>query len=473
MEIQPVPFSENSSVSNNSGNSSNSNTIETTTDHSIPDASNESQRDLLTNLLNECKVDCVICYERAKNVEQIWNCRNCFQIMHLKCIMVWFIKSQSNGTWRCPACQSEVTGKPDYLCFCGAFKNPYSNNIDVPHSCGQMCGLQKKNANVEYNNCHHKCTLLCHPGPCPQCVVQVLRRCRCEKTEVYVQCGQSTPILCQNICSKQLNCKNHVCEKRCHVGNCEPCKKNCPRSIELMENNATLEDISPGVMYNSQFITPIEQMVSEEELRMLGLNPEELLQTFDNSSSSLDTYDDFLGSEFNDDDDDDDYDDDFDFERIDVDDDNDTDSRFIFNRNHFERAFLPQVTVLNINNSLDRISRQLPALITNADVHSEHSEHSDFISSTSEDDSYPRIPEEDSSMHSDSSAVNVPSVDSISTMDSEESCFHCISYSGSNDNSISSFSPADVRSSYSSSPNSLSESEDSNSHSVSDSSSSY
>lgn len=78
-------------------NNSNSNCVETTSMvHTLPDASNESQRDLLTNLLNESKVDCVICYERAKNVEQIWNCRNCFQIMHLKCIMVWFIKSQSS-----------------------------------------------------------------------------------------------------------------------------------------------------------------------------------------------------------------------------------------------------------------------------------------------------------------------------------------------------------------------------------------
>lgn len=78
-------------------NNSKSNSIETAIPEcSIPDGSNEGQRDVLTNLLNESKVDCVICYERAKNVEQIWNCRNCFQIMHLKCIMVWFIKSQSS-----------------------------------------------------------------------------------------------------------------------------------------------------------------------------------------------------------------------------------------------------------------------------------------------------------------------------------------------------------------------------------------
>lgn len=62
---------------------------------SLPETrKNEGQRDLLTNLLNESKVDCVICYDRAKNTEQIWSCRNCYQIMHLKCLTVWYIKSQ-------------------------------------------------------------------------------------------------------------------------------------------------------------------------------------------------------------------------------------------------------------------------------------------------------------------------------------------------------------------------------------------
>jgi len=81
----------------------------------------------------------------------------------------------AGAIWRCPACQCEVIGKPKYVCFCGTVPNPYHNNVDIPHSCGQVCGLQKKNPNLDYDDCHHKCTLLCHPGPCPQCVVQVLR----------------------------------------------------------------------------------------------------------------------------------------------------------------------------------------------------------------------------------------------------------------------------------------------------------
>lgn len=59
----------------------------------------KGQRDLLIALLNSAKVDCVICYENAKNIEPIWNCRNCFQIMHLRCVMVWFIKSNDSKSY--------------------------------------------------------------------------------------------------------------------------------------------------------------------------------------------------------------------------------------------------------------------------------------------------------------------------------------------------------------------------------------
>lgn len=242
----------------------------------IPNLStNICQRDLLINGLNEGKIDCVVCYERIKNVESIWNCRSCFQIMHLKCIMIWFIKSNIDATWRCPACQNNFVGKPSYVCFCGSAARPLTNNQDTPHSCGQVCGLHKKNSNLDYDNCHHKCTLLCHPGPCPQCVVQVLRDCKCGKTKVYAQCGQSAPILCENICAKQLNCKNHVCEKLCHVETCGPCKKDCPQS---KEESSEISDLYPSNVIHHFTNNPTQAHISAEELEMLDLNPDELLQ---------------------------------------------------------------------------------------------------------------------------------------------------------------------------------------------------
>lgn len=109
---------------------------------------------------------------------------HCFQyLIFMHNLKIWFISYLIqylalfclDAAWRCPHCQNEVVGKPSYVCFCGALPNPFSNSVDTPHSCGQVCGLVKRNGNAQYSDCHHKCTLLCHPGPCPQCVVQVLR----------------------------------------------------------------------------------------------------------------------------------------------------------------------------------------------------------------------------------------------------------------------------------------------------------
>lgn len=84
----------------NDNNDHTYNSEATNTTSSAPDSlSSKGQRDLLIALLNSAKVDCVICYESAKNIEPIWNCRNCFQIMHLRCVMVWFIKSHESKSY--------------------------------------------------------------------------------------------------------------------------------------------------------------------------------------------------------------------------------------------------------------------------------------------------------------------------------------------------------------------------------------
>jgi len=58
----------------------------------------------------------------------------------------------------------------------------------------------------------------------------MFRSCGCGKKRVYAQCGQSTQIVCDNVCLKKLNCQIHECEKICHADSCEPCNKGCPQS---------------------------------------------------------------------------------------------------------------------------------------------------------------------------------------------------------------------------------------------------
>ena len=84
--------------------------------------------------------------------------------------------------WRCPGCQNPSTTIPSvYKCFCGKVANPErKRDSSTPHSCGELCG--RKLATSAESLCHHRCQLLCHPGPCPPCPVMVLRSCFCGRT---------------------------------------------------------------------------------------------------------------------------------------------------------------------------------------------------------------------------------------------------------------------------------------------------
>lgn len=133
---------------------------------------------------------------------------------------------RSDNGWRCPACQNVSSVIPeDYVCFCGKMKVPEWNRRDVAHSCGETCGR-----NLSKKGCMHKCTLLCHPGSCPQCVAMVTKYCGCGRTSQTLQCSAHKPLLCDSICGKDLPCGKHTCEKKCHQGECDSCDKTMRQS---------------------------------------------------------------------------------------------------------------------------------------------------------------------------------------------------------------------------------------------------
>jgi transcriptional repressor NF-X1 len=92
-----------------------------------------------------------------------------------------------------------------------------------------MCGKSK--SNPTNSNCIHKCTLLCHPGPCPPCETMVNRQCGCGKLRFQVKCNSNKIPQCDNQCTKLLNCGIHKCELKCHAGDCASCdidiEQNC------------------------------------------------------------------------------------------------------------------------------------------------------------------------------------------------------------------------------------------------------
>ncbi|XP_071555315.1 protein shuttle craft [Temnothorax nylanderi] len=181
-----------------------------------------SQRERLTEQLNKGALECLVCYEHIKQSDYVWSCSNCYHVLHLRCIKKWAKSSQSeNNSWKCPACRDVSLFVPEnYFCFCGKMKMPEWNRRDVAHSCGEICGrhLSKK-------NCTHKCTLLCHPGSCPQCVAMVTKYCGCGRTSKMLLCSAHQLLMCDSICGKDLSCGKHTCQKKCHQGECGPCDK--------------------------------------------------------------------------------------------------------------------------------------------------------------------------------------------------------------------------------------------------------
>lgn len=168
------------------------------------------QREIMDDLLRKAQYECIVCCDMIQINQKTWNCLNCFNVFHLKCIQPWAKTSSINPTensgenqpsrrrrneneeWRCPTCQSIQRKYPNaYRCFCGKCRDPQFSTSYVPHSCGEICSRELSQFNLknddnpeDYFVCPHKCTLLCHPGKCAACTLKVERRCACSKTKV-------------------------------------------------------------------------------------------------------------------------------------------------------------------------------------------------------------------------------------------------------------------------------------------------
>lgn len=202
-----------------------------------------SQREKQIVEIDAGHLECVICCEKIRGQHSTWNCKNCYSIIHLNCTNKWATRSLTESDhWRCPSCQNMTTGIPsDYYCFCGKEKNPQYNRNDVAHSCGEVCHRK--------TTCDHPCTLLCHPGACPTCQASVTQVCGCGSTTKTMICSQVESITCEGVCGKMRNCGLHTCGQKCHNGNCDPCdqvlvhecfcgrsQKEVPCTVENLEN---------------------------------------------------------------------------------------------------------------------------------------------------------------------------------------------------------------------------------------------
>ncbi|PFX24867.1 Transcriptional repressor NF-X1 [Stylophora pistillata] len=187
-----------------------------------------SQASVLIEQLRNETYECMVCCERIRCSAAVWSCCSCYHLFHLGCVRKWAKSSVATlpegdeiGGWRCPGCQNITQEIPTvYKCFCGKVVAPEWRRHEglTPHSCGEICGKQRDSL------CQHRCNQLCHPGPCPSCPVMITKACSCGKTKNHIRCGQATVILCDQVCSKILNCLTHRCTRICHQGPCEDCK---------------------------------------------------------------------------------------------------------------------------------------------------------------------------------------------------------------------------------------------------------
>ena len=97
-------------------------------------------------------------------------------------------------------------------CYCGEESREIvcgSDGVYSPnYSCKKVCGKDLTCGN-------HKCTQLCHSGPCPPCDTspEVVKSCSCGKMPLYklenvvprTSCMDPLP-LCDQICGKVLSC---------------------------------------------------------------------------------------------------------------------------------------------------------------------------------------------------------------------------------------------------------------------------
>ncbi|KAJ2050346.1 FKBP12-associated protein, partial [Coemansia sp. S2] len=135
--------------------------------HSVSPEAAAGLSSVLARRLTCGDYECMICCDKVRARNAVWQCDHCWAIFHLGCVRQWAQACVADGTtarWRCPGCQHARAAEPThYVCFCGAQCNPEPVRGVVPHACTRICGRKRG------PHCPHACAQPCHPGPCAPC----------------------------------------------------------------------------------------------------------------------------------------------------------------------------------------------------------------------------------------------------------------------------------------------------------------
>ena len=112
--------------------------------------------------IKEKELSCPICLNDINDTDQVWNCKVCFKILHLRCMKRWqFMLHGNKIPTKCPSCNHRCSIFVKPSCFCGKVENPTITSNHLEHSCGEQCQKQLP--------CGHYCNFKCHPGPHVKC----------------------------------------------------------------------------------------------------------------------------------------------------------------------------------------------------------------------------------------------------------------------------------------------------------------
>ncbi|KAK3300043.1 uncharacterized protein B0H64DRAFT_379796 [Chaetomium fimeti] len=176
--------------------------------------------------------ECVICTDKVLRNSEVWSCSRCWTVTHLYCAHQWHTHQKQEreehpdyahpNTWRCPGCNSRLRDEPQfYFCWCGKDIDPKPIPGLSPHTCGQTCSKSRA-------GCPHRCSLMCHAGPCPPCTLMgPTQSCFCGKhtaTRKCIETDYRKNWSCQDRCGDLLPCGEHRCTRICHSGLCGPCQ---------------------------------------------------------------------------------------------------------------------------------------------------------------------------------------------------------------------------------------------------------
>lgn len=217
----------------------------------------EQSLDIIQRIINN-NYECTICSEIITSKQYVWNCIQCFTMIHLSCIQRYYgtikkqlsiTSQQSQTTLRCPHCAFLYIDEPtQYYCFCQNEIQPDNIQSILPHSCGKLCN-KLLNCNI------HSCTSLCHPGRCDKCNKPGNTvTCNCGKSTYTLRCGENDTYnkSCGNICNKRLNCLlNHTCQDICHTGQCGLCTVQTKQSCYCGRHNDIVQSCGLADSYNN------------------------------------------------------------------------------------------------------------------------------------------------------------------------------------------------------------------------------